>query len=170
MKMRTTLLAAGAMLVTSATAVGAQVDYAMSAPRGPEASVTRADKLKQEAESLFGTPKQWKKAQRLLIESAEIRDATDEDAYTCYMMAGRLAAVLGDNDAAHEALESAAEHALARGALVDAASAFIDAAHAAARAGNRDAVEELVERASLLASAPRLTDQERAAIRHRLDA
>ncbi|NLG63570.1 MAG: hypothetical protein GX539_15130 [Candidatus Cloacimonetes bacterium] len=169
MKMGTSLVAAGAMLVISATAVAAQ-DYAMAAPRGPDAKVTRADELKQEAEALFSNPKHWKKAQRLLIESAEMRDGADEKAYTCYMMAGRLAAVLGDNESARESLEKAAEHALARGALLDAASAFIDAAHAAARTGDREAVEELTERASLLASAPRLTDQERNAIRERLGA
>lgn len=170
MKIYRSVLAAGAMLVLSGAAVEAQADYAMAAPRKAEASVTRADKLKQEAESMFSTPKQWKKAQRLLVESAEMRDATDAEAYTCYMLAGRLAAVLGDNDDARESLRKAAEHALARGAIVDAATAFIDAAHAAARVGDADEVESLMQRAELLANSPLISEQDRTAIEHRLRA
>jgi len=170
MKMRTSVLAAGAMLVLSGAAVEAQVDYAMAAPRKTAAPATRADRLKQEAESMFSTPKQWKRAQRLLIESAEMRDATDADAYTCYVMAGRLAAVLGDNASAQEALRKAAEHALARGAIIDAATAFIDAAHAAARAGDVDEVEDLMRRAELLTNSPLISEQDRSAIEFRLRA
>ncbi len=170
MKIYRSVLAAGAMLVLSGAAVEAQADYAMAAPRKAEAPVTRADKLKQEAESMFSTPKQWKKAQRLLVESAEMRDATDAEAYTCYMLAGRLAAVLGDNDDARESLRKAAEHALARGAIVDAATAFIDAAHAAARVGDADEVESLMQRAELLANSPLISEQDRTAIEHRLRA
>lgn len=170
MKMRMSMLAAGAMLAFSGVAAEAQVDYAMAAPRGPEETVTRADRLQQEAEALFEKPKQWKKAQRLLQESAELRDAGDVEGYTCYMLAGRLAAALGDNAAARESLEHAGEHALARGAVMDAASAFIDAAHAAARAGDADGMKELVERASLLANSPLISPKDREAIQYRLRA
>ncbi|MHB1168601.1 MAG: hypothetical protein ACYC28_04895 [Longimicrobiales bacterium] len=169
MKIRMSMLAAGAMLAISSAATEAQ-EYAMAAPRGPEASVTRAERLQEQAEALFEKPKQWKKAQRLLVESAELRDASDVEGYTCYMLAGRLAAALGDNEEARESLEEAGEHALARGAVVDAASAFIDAAHAAARSGDAVATKELMERAKLLANSPLISPEERSALEHRLRA
>lgn len=170
MTVRMSVLAAGAMLAMGGAAAEAQVDYAMAAPRGPDVSTVRAEQLQQQAMSLLMQPKHWKKAQRLLQQSAELRSAGDAEAYTCYMMAGRLSAVLHDNAGARESLVKAAEHALARGAVVDAASAFIDAAHAAARTGDVEATRALIERATLLTGSPRITPQERGALEHRLRA
>lgn len=169
--MRKGVIAAGALLVMNVAGAQAQVAYGMPAPRGAEdVEVTRADELRDQAVALYGQPKQWKKAARLLEESAELRTADDAEAYTCYVIAGRLAAARGDNRAAEKSLRAAAEHALARGAVVDAASAFIDAAHAAARAGNAAGAKELMERASLLATSPLLDAQDRHAIEYRLRA
>ncbi len=169
MKMRTSVMAAAALVALQvSTADAMQVAYGMPAPRGPEVSVERADELKARAEALYGQPKQWGKAVRLLEKSAELRAADDADAYTCYIMAGRLAAALGDNGEAEQVLRKAGEHALARGAVVDAASAFIDAAHAAARAGNPAGAQELLERARLLSGSPLLDAADRAALGYRL--
>lgn len=169
MKIRKSVIAAGALLALQVSTAGAQqVAYGMPAPRGPEVSVERADELQAKAEALYAQPKQWGKAVRLLEKSAELRAADDAEAYTCYVMAGRLAAALGDNSEAEQVLRKAGEHALARGDVMDAASAFIDAAHAASRAGNPAGAQELLERAKLLSGSPLLGAEDRAALGYRL--
>ena len=54
----------------------------------------RAEQLQAEAEALYGEPTQWKKAVRLLEESAELRDADDPEAYQCLIYAGRIQAAI----------------------------------------------------------------------------
>jgi tetratricopeptide (TPR) repeat protein len=174
MLMRTTLrwtvVAAGAALALGASPTMAMQDarIAMAAPEPPV--VERADELRAEAEALFPQPKRWSKAMRLLEESASLRAASDPAAYDCLVLAGRLAYAIGDNPGALQNLRKAAEHALARGAVMDAANAYIDAAHVAKAARNVGLAEELVERAQLLTMSPLLSDRDRAVIDHRLRA
>ena len=130
----------------------------------------RAEELRNRAESLFSEPKQWKKAVRLLEKSAELREANDPEAYECLMYAGRIRAALGDLRGARIALEKAAAHALARGEVVDAANAFIDAAHAAAGLKDRVGAQALVDRATLLTQSPLLSVQQRSILEARISA
>jgi tetratricopeptide (TPR) repeat protein len=130
----------------------------------------RAAQLRQQAEELFSQPKQWKKAVRLLEESASLREASDPEAYECLIYAGRIRAAMGDPSGARESLEKAGEHAMARGALVEAANAFIDAAHAAVALKDARGAQDLVDRARLLADSPLLSLEQRSGLKARLAA
>jgi tetratricopeptide (TPR) repeat protein len=105
---------------------------------------------------------------RLLEQSAQLRTAADPDAYACWTYAARLRTQLGDYGGARESLERAADHALARGAVLDAAHAYIDAAHAAIRGRHFEQAKVLVGRAELLATSPQLAADEAAQITGRL--
>lgn len=165
--LRKTMVAAGALLVLGAApTAGQEMGYAMAAPPAP--TVERADELKAQAEALYSQPKRWRKAMRLLEQSAALRAADDPEAFTCLMFAGRLGAAVGEYSAARAALQKAGEHALARGAVTDAAYAFIDAAHAAAMEKDVELARELLDRAALLAKSPLLSAAERQALTYRL--
>lgn len=163
-----TMAVGAAVMLTALPAAGIQTAYAMAAP--PEPVVERADELQAEAESLFSQPKRWKKAMRLMQQSAELRAADDPEAYTCLLYAGRLGVAVGEYAAAFDALHAAAEHALARGELTDAASAYIDAAHVAGLQQDVDAAKEMLSRASLLATSPLLSGADREQLLYRLRA
>jgi tetratricopeptide (TPR) repeat protein len=144
------------------TAVGATAP-AQPVHTGAAVDPDRADQLLARAESLFSQPRQWRRAARLLEESADLRDAADAEAYNCLLTAGRLYAGVGDARRARAVLERAAEHALARGALVDAATAYIDAAYAAADRGLTADARMLFDRAALLTTSPLLSATQREA-------
>jgi hypothetical protein len=153
-------------LITMATVVAAITASApvLAMQHDADATVTisavpadRAEALRQKAESLFSQPRQWGKAARLLEQSAQLRSASDPDAFVCLMFAGRLRAGTGDFEGARVALEKAAVHAAARGALLDAAHAWIDAAHAAVEGQDMERAVALAERAQLLSGSPLLS-------------
>jgi hypothetical protein len=143
------------------------VAVAMAAYTAPAAAVgtdragvpaaDRAAELRGEAEQLFSDRSQWRRAAELLEQSALLRPATDAEAYTCLVMAGRLHSAIADHRAARRSYERAADQALARGAVVDAAHAWVDAAHAAAAARQPVAARNFMERASLLTASPLLS-------------
>jgi tetratricopeptide (TPR) repeat protein len=164
-------LAAVTVLAIAAPATGLQGE-AVGAPAmaPPPDKADRAAELRQQAEALFSQPKQWKKAVRLLEKSAALRDAGDPEGYMCLLYAGRIKAALGDAAGARATLQKAAEHALARGALVDAANAYVDAAHAAVEAKEVKLAQEFVEKARLLSDSPLLTVAQRTMIRGRIPA
>jgi hypothetical protein len=161
--------AAVAVFAASAPASAVQNETVAVAVK-PSPRAERADALKQQAEGLFAQPKQWRKAARLLERSAELRDAADPDAYTCLMFAGRLRAAVGDYAAARSSLEKAAAHAMARGAVLEAANAYIDAAFAAAEDKQPEAAKELLARAALLTESPLLSQDQADQITRRISA
>lgn len=135
-------------------------------PRGTDTEKARA--LKAQAEALYDQPKAWPKVARLLEESAALRPADDAEAYECLVTAGRVRATLGDSKNAQRLLEKAAEHALARGMVLQAAESYLDAAFAAIDAHDRAAVAALTERVRLLASSPALSELDRSALLERI--
>jgi hypothetical protein len=144
---------------------------------GPDAMVydptpnpDRARSLRLQAEDLYSQPKQWKKAARLLEQSAQLREATDPEVYTCLMYAGRLRAAVNDLAGARVDLEKAASHALARGSVVEAAHAYIDAAHIASSEKDIAGARDLVRRATMLAESPLLSAEQKHVIEARLKA
>jgi hypothetical protein len=164
------------MAIATVAAFGAALP-ATAMQFGPEAMVydptpnpDRARALRMKAEDLYSQPKQWKKAARLLEQSAQLREANDPDTYTCLMYAGRLRAAVNDLPAARANLEKAAAHAIARGAVVEAAHALIDAAHVASAEKDIVAARELVRRASLLSESPLLSAEQKNVINARLKA
>lgn len=135
----------------------------------PGPDLDRARSLRAQAEALFDQPKAWKKVARLLEESAALRTADDAEAYECLLYAGRIRATLGDAKGATKILERAAEHALARGALVEAAQAYVDAAFSAQAAGELQAAVGYAEKVRLLASSPLLPEHDRSSLLTRVN-
>jgi hypothetical protein len=132
------------------------------------AALERAAELQAQAEALYSQPSKWRQAVRMLEESAELRADGDPARYTSLLFAGRLRAGMGDFAHASRNLEAAASDALARGAVVEAAHAYIDAAHAAVGARRTPDARQFVDRAELLTQSPLLSEVQRAGIRHRL--
>ena len=164
------------MAIASVAALGSAVP-ANAMQFGPEAMVyeptpnpDRARALRLQAEELYSQPKHWKKAARLLEQSATLREANDPDTYTCLMYAGRLRAAVNDLPAARANLEKAATHAISRGAVIEAAHALIDAAHVASAEKDVAAAREFVRRAALLAESPLLSAEQKHVINARLKA
>lgn len=168
MKAKRISLTVAMLALLSAAPVFAGQGSEAAVPGTPEPD--KAAQLREQAESLFSQPKQWKKAVRLLEQSAELRDASDPEAYECLVFAGRIRAAIGDLRGARSSLEKAAEHALARGEVVDAANALIDAAHAAVGLKDADGAQALVDRAALLTQSPLLSVEQRNTLQARLAA
>jgi hypothetical protein len=164
---RITIVAAGFAMFGAAAPLSAQ-EVVYTAAKLAEPPDTRAAELRGQAEALLATPGQWRRAARLLERSADLRDASDPEAYAALRLAGRVRAAVGDLNAARYVFEKAAEHALARGAVFDAAHAFIDAAHAAAGSREPHLAKQYVERAALLATSPQLSARDAAQIRQRI--
>jgi tetratricopeptide (TPR) repeat protein len=163
--------AAVAALVGVAPVAGVQDgEIAALVVTSPPTRSEKAAQLKLQAEALFSQPSQWKKAVRLLEQSAALRDANDAEGYECLLYAGRIRAAIGDMDGARAALEKAAEHALARGAIVDAAHAYIDAAHTAVALKDARGAKALVGKAALLSDSPLLSLDQRTFLKARISA
>jgi tetratricopeptide (TPR) repeat protein len=156
-RMITITLATVVSAIAAAAPVTAAQNDADATATISAAPADRAEALRQKAESLFSQPRQWGKAARLLEQSAQLRGASDPEAYVCLMYAGRLRAGMGDFTGASAALEKAAIHAAARGALLDAAHAWIDAAHAAVEGQDIERALALAERAQLLSGSSLLS-------------
>jgi hypothetical protein len=149
-------------MVLSALAAALLLPGAASAGETPgPVNTERAKLLRARAEALFDQPSHWRKAAKLMEESAGLRAADDHEAYECLISAGRIRAWLKDPGAARRNFERAGDHALARGAVIDAAHAYVFAAHAAKAKQDISAARTLVERARLLSTSPRLTASER---------
>jgi tetratricopeptide (TPR) repeat protein len=132
-------------------------ELALAAARLSVPAPDRAIELRSQAEAMLEATGPQRRAARMLERSAALRDATDPDAYSIYRLAGRVRAALGDYYGARINFTNAAEHAAARGAVFDAAHAWIDAAHAALALGQAEAVVDYAGRARLLALSPQLT-------------
>jgi len=133
-------------------------------PDNPE----RARQLRAQALALFDQPKEWGRAAKLLEQSAALRAADDAEAYTCLLGAGQIRAAVHDYDDAVRLLSQAGDQALARGAVLDAARAYVFAAHAAMSDKDVARAQELGAKARLLTTSPLLTDAERADVRGRI--
>ena len=160
-RIRTVLL--GAMALSLA------LPAAIRADDSPGPDQERARLLRARAEALFDQPNEWRHAARLLQASAELRTPDDPEAYDCLLYAGRIRATMGDFDTAAGLLGKAAEHALARGAVTDAAQAYVDAAFSARGAMNGTAAAQLPEQAQLLTGSPMLSAQRKGMLLARID-
>jgi len=164
---RTTMMVMAAMVLAAPVSADARVMTDVAAT-SPEPDVDRARELKTQAEALFSQPKQWRRAVRLLEESASLREAQDREAGVCLALAGRLRDALGDYSGARATLAKAGDHALARGSVLEAAHAYLDAAHVAIKEKNADEARELVEKALLLSASPLLSAEQKEAVTRRV--
>jgi tetratricopeptide (TPR) repeat protein len=127
-----------------------------------------AERLLQQAHNLATTPRTWRQAARLYERSAGLRSDDDPGRFSAYSMAGHVYAHADALDAAQRAFEKAAESAARIGALTDAADAYLDAAHVAARRSDLATARTLVRKGAMLARSPHLNSVERAAILSRI--
>lgn len=129
-----------------------------------------ADRIAADAYKLFANPRAWPRAARLLERSATMRAADDPERTAAFVAAGRVYSAIGSPAEARRAFEAGADAAAARGAILDAAHAYLDAAIAAALAGDRASASDLLHQGVLLASSPHLGVQEKDAIMRRIPA
>ncbi len=127
-----------------------------------------ADRLGAEAYRLFSDRRSWHRAARMLEKAAEMRGPADANRVTDLLAAARVYGHVGATDDARRAFEAAAEGAAARGAVSDAAHAFLDAAIVAARSGDRPGANALIEKSLLLSGSPHLDAPARRAILRRV--
>lgn len=165
---RITMMAVAAAMMTAPVQAAERMDVDMVEAVKPVPDVDRARELRTQAEALFSQPRQWKKAIRLLEESAQLREADDREATVCLALAGRLRNALGDHAGARQTLEKAGDRALARGSVLEAAHAYLDAASVALKEQNGMAAQSLVKRAILLVESPLLTDEQRETVTRRV--
>lgn len=127
-------------------------------------STSRADELRARAEALYDTPRLWSHAADLLKQSAHLRDDGDPEKVRTLVASGRVYGQARRFENARRTLARAGDLALERGFVFQAASAYMEAAHAAARAGSVGAATRLVEKARALSNSPHLSTRERAAL------
>lgn len=156
-------------VLLAAVALSLALPLAARADGSPAHDKERARLLRARAEALFDQPAEWRRAARLLEESAALRTADDPEAYDCLLYAGRIRAGVGDFAAAAGLLERAAEHALARGAVPEAAQAYVDAAFSAKAAKQRTQAGALLGKARLLTGSPALSTHQKQLLLARID-
>lgn len=153
---RTGLLALTMFSLASAPASATNPD--------PRVDDERAVQLYEQAVDLLGSKHRWAEAASLLKRSSAARSDADPEAFRTMRFAGRVYAQAGELGKAREAFTEAAELALARGSLVEAAHAYIDAAHAASERGEADRAYALAEKAQRISTSPLLPEAERVSI------
>jgi hypothetical protein len=131
-------------------------------------SSMKADSLHEVAGTL-ATAGRWRDAARLYRRSAEFRAADDPLGSRCLSEAAALAYAAGDRSGARTDMVHAADRALARGDLREAALAYLDAAWIAQEQEKPNKVWEFGHRAEILAASPLLSESDRGAILQRIE-
>ena len=127
-----------------------------------------ADALDRQAAERYGTPREWRTAARLHERAAALRGPADASASESLEMAAHLYRAAGDLGKARSAMERAASHAAARGDVVTAANAYVDAGLLALENGRDDQVATLARKAETIAYSPLLSELQRATIMNRV--
>ena len=130
-------------------------------------SSVKADSLHAAAVA-YEEARRLRDAARLHRRSADVRPAEDPLGFRCLIEAAAFAYHTGDLSTARRDMARAAEHALARGDLREAALAYLDGAWIAQEQKNRRQVWELGHRAEMLAESPLLAARDREAIVRRI--
>jgi hypothetical protein len=131
-------------------------------------SSVKADSLHEVAAKLVADGR-WRDAARVYRRSAEFRAMEDSIGFQCLTSAAALAYATGDRSAARNDMAHAAERALARGDLREAALSYLDAAWIAQEQQKPNQVWELGHRAEILAASPLLSQSDRGAILQRIE-
>jgi hypothetical protein len=134
------------------------------------ARVTRAQRLETRAASyeMASDMRRWGKAAALYERAAGLRAPEDPGGYTNLRRAAFLRHGIGQADVAGALMERAADQAMARGDVFNAAYAYVDAAYIAAERRDPPLARELVGKGTLLLHSPLLEARERAALRARV--
>ena len=132
-------------------------------PAGPT-----PEELRRAAELLFTTPNRHAEAAQLLCREADVRPIEDPKGVEAALLCGKLYYYVEELGLSRDALENAAQRALALGDVVRAAHALVDASLLAERQSKSRAVVALAGRARMLARSPLLTPGQRLAIEERI--
>jgi hypothetical protein len=129
----------------------------------------KAEKL--DAEALSYEQNDWgqlKKAARLRELAADLRTPDDPEGTVSLYWAARDRYYSGDPKAARVLMEQAADRALAMGDVVNAVTAYTEAAYICADIKDGERMRTLASKARLLANSPMLTAEQRSQLRTRL--
>jgi hypothetical protein len=163
---RRLLLTASAVIAVFALPVTARAQ--MEPIRVTEA-LQKAEKL--DAEALSYEQNDWaqlKKAARLRELAAELRTPEDPAGTVSLYWAARDRYYSGDPKAARVLMEQAADRALAMGDVLNAVTAYTEAAYICADIKDGDRMRTLAAKAKLLANSPMLSAEQRLQLRTRL--
>jgi hypothetical protein len=162
--MKSTSLALSAALMVALslpTAISAQQQL-------PEiVAVSTPDSVHAAAVSLSQSLDRWGDAARLHRLSASLRPAHDSLGFRCLFVAAQLSYGRQDLSSARSSMSEAAAQALARGDLMNAASAYADAAWIAQAQHRSGDVQKLGSQAEVLAGSPLLQREQRESILRR---
>jgi hypothetical protein len=131
----------------------------------------KADQL--DAEALAYEQNDWSflnKAARLRALAADLRTADDPAGTVSLYWAARDHYYSGDPKPAQGLMEQAAERALAMGDVLNAVTAFTEAAYISADVRDWNRMRTLAAKARLLSNSPMLSDAQRYQLRARLSA
>ena len=164
---RRLLLSASAVL--AAFAFPAHARAQMLEPIRVTDARQKAEKL--DAEALNYEQNDWaqlKKAARLREQAADLRDAGDPDGTVSLYWAARDRYYSGDAKGARVLMEQAADRALAMGDVLNAVTAYTEAAYICADIRDGERMQALAAKARLLSNSPMLTAEQRYQLRTRL--
>ena len=164
---RRLLLTASALAAVVAFPLGAGAQ--MLDPIRVTDATQKAEKL--DAEALAVEQNDWAhltKAARLREEAAQLRTADDPAGTVSLYWAARDRYYSGDAKAARALMEQAADRALAMGDVLNAVTAYTEAAYISADLKDGDHMRTLASKARLLANSPLLTAEQRFQLRNRL--
>jgi hypothetical protein len=164
---RRLLLTASAVVTVIALPLSARAQ--MLDPIRVTDAVQKAEKL--DAEALSYEQNDWsqlKKAARLREEAANLRAENDPAGTVSLYWAARDRYYSGDAKTARVLMEQAADRALAMGDVMNAVTAYTEAAYICADIKDGERMRTLATKARLLANSPLLTAEQRFQLRNRL--
>lgn len=138
------------------------------ADNGKSHDTVRADQLDRQAEKLYNSPTEWKKASTLHEKAADLRAPEDPRLLADLEIAASLAAHAKDYRRAEQLMARLAESAATVGDVERAAHGYLTAAYAAAKTGAASHVRNYVDKARLLAYSPLLSEEACDCIRDRV--
>jgi hypothetical protein len=158
-----------AVVTTLALPVAARAQHALD-PVQVSARTAEADRLDARAAVYeeSGSWRQWGKAAGLREKAARLRAADDPRAFKSLQTAAYVRHALKQPAMALALMERAADQALARGDVFNAASAYADAASIANELRDGDRVRLSMEKSALLARSPLLSAPDRDWLQQRL--
>ena len=164
---RRLLLTASAVVAVIALPLSARAQ--MLDPIRVTDAVQKAEKL--DAEALSYEQNDWsqlKKAARLREHAAELRTADDPSGTVSLYWAARDRYYSGDQKTARTLMEKAADRAIAMGDVLNAVTAYTEAAYISADIKDGERMRALATKARLLVNSPTLTAEQRLQLRTRL--
>ncbi|GLC28407.1 hypothetical protein [Roseisolibacter agri] len=158
-----------AVVTALALPAGARAQQPL-APIQVSARTAEADRLDERAVAYeeTGSRRKWAKAAGLREKAASLRAPEDPQAFRSLQTAAYVRHALKQPGMALSLMQRAADQALARGDVFNAASAYADVAAIAQELRDNDRARASVEKSALLTRSPLLSAPDREWLQHRL--